>query len=101
MIKHRKDNYFIYQGQSKNTDKVGITIVYHQEMLKQVGKIALDFPLAASEIFGYSKYKETEIKNENLQSQLNNKEVNSNNKTESSTNYDSNQEVQDNSNNEE
>lgn len=52
MIKHRKDNYFIYQGQAKGNDSVGIVIVHHQKTLKQIGKVALAFPLAASGIFG-------------------------------------------------
>lgn len=52
MIKHRKDNYFIYQGQTKGNDNVGIVIVHHQKTLKQIGKVALAFPLAASGIFG-------------------------------------------------
>lgn len=32
MIKHSKDNYFIYQGQARGTDSVGIVIVHHQKL---------------------------------------------------------------------
>lgn len=52
-ITHRKDNYFIFLGQPKDKDIVGITVIHHQKLLKQFGKLALAVPfIAASGVIG-------------------------------------------------